>query len=293
MKKAHLAIITANVIFGLGVPVTKYLLTDWVSPNVYMLSRCVGAALIFWLIAVSMPREEVSRRDLFVMIGAGLLGFVVSQTLTAWALNYTSPIYYSLIAMLTPVAVMLIAAATIGERITPRRLVGIVLGVGGAVLMVALRWQSDSGSNDLLGIALAVLSLLTWAVYLIMTRRVSATYSPVTQMKWMFLVSTVAIMPFAWSEVPATQLYGQPFVAATVWGAAAMLFIVVFATVLGYFFIPYAMKHLDATTVSAYTNLQPVVAALTAIAVGQDVFTWDKPVAAVLVLAGAWIVSKE
>ena len=72
-----------------------------------------------------------------------------------------------------------------------------------------------------------------------------------------------------------------------------MAFIVIFATVLGYFMIPYAMKYLRATTVSIYTNLQPIVASLIAIAIGQDIFTWDKPVAAVLVLLGAYLVTQK
>jgi drug/metabolite transporter (DMT)-like permease len=51
------------------------------------------------------------------------------------------------------------------------------------------------------------------------------------------------------------------------------------------------MKYLKATTVSIYTNIQPVVASLVAIAVGQDLLTWDKPLAAILVLLGAYIVT--
>jgi drug/metabolite transporter (DMT)-like permease len=76
-------------------------------------------------------------------------------------------------------------------------------------------------------------------------------------------------------------------------GIGGMAFIVVFATVMGYFMIPYAMKYLRATTVSIYTNLQPIVASLIAIAIGQDVFSWDKPVAAVLVLVGAYLVTQK
>ena len=51
------------------------------------------------------------------------------------------------------------------------------------------------------------------------------------------------------------------------------------------------MKFLRATTVSIYTNIQPIVASLVAMAVGQDIFTWDKPLAAVMVLVGAYIVT--
>ena len=117
--QAHSAIFLANTIFGLGVPVTKLLLDEWVTPMGYMASRSLGACIVFWLIAALMPKEHVERKDLITILAGGLLGFVISQTLTAWALDYTSPVYFSLIATLTPVAVMLCAALTIGEKITP------------------------------------------------------------------------------------------------------------------------------------------------------------------------------
>ena len=53
------------------------------------------------------------------------------------------------------------------------------------------------------------------------------------------------------------------------------------------------MRYLKATTVSIYTNLQPIVASFIAIWIGQDIFTWDKPVALILVLLSAYIVTKE
>lgn len=290
--EGHVAVIAANVIFGLGVPVSAYLLAGWVTPNVYMASRCVGAALVFWAISLFMPREHVGRRDLVVIILAGLLGFVVSQTLTAWALVYTTPVYFSLIATLTPIATMLLAAVFLGEGITGTKLAGVLIGIAGAAMMVVLKWQSTEGSNDLLGIFLALLSLLTWAVYLIITRRVSQKYTALTQMKWVFLASAVVVLPYTIPEFAGTRLYGGPFDSEWLLGASAMLFIVLLATVLGYFLIPFAMKSLKATTVSVYTNLQPVVASLVAIAMQQDVLTWDKPVAALLVITGAYLVTR-
>ena len=288
--EGHAAVMTANVIFGLGVPVTKYLLDQWVTPMTYMATRCIGAALIFWVISLFLPKEHVERKDLFVIMLGGLLGFVISQTLTAWALDFTTPVYFSLIATLTPVATMLMAALFLNEKITGMKTLGVVLAILGAALMVFVGWVGGAGRNDLLGIFLAILSVLTWVVYLLITRKVSQKYTAVTQMKWIFLVSTIAVLPFSWREFPATALYGG---LADWAGIAAMAFIVIFATVLGYFMIPFAMQYLKATTVSIYTNIQPVVASLVAIAIGQDLMTWDKPVAAVLVLLGAWLVTRE
>ena len=90
--QAHSAIFLANTIFGLGVPVTKLLLDQWVTPMGYMASSSLGACLVFWLISAFMPREHVEDRDLLTILLGGLLGFVLSQTLTAWALDFTSPV---------------------------------------------------------------------------------------------------------------------------------------------------------------------------------------------------------
>ena len=256
---AHGALLTANLIFGLGVPITKLLLDNWVSPMAWMASRCIGAALIFWGISLFMPKEKVVTRDLFVIMVGGLIGFLVSQTFTAWAIDYSTPTYVSLIATLTPVMTMVCATLFIGERCSWKGFVGIAVGIVGAMLMVAMNWQGGTGKNNVLGIGFALLSLLTWAIYLIITRKVSARYSAVTQMKWIFLVSSVAILPFSWSDLTHSTLYSP----AWQWsGVMEMAYIVVLATVVGFFAIPFASRYLKATTVSVYTNLQPIVTAI-------------------------------
>lgn len=287
---AHASLLVANIIFGLGVPITKLLLDNWVSPMAWMATRCIGAAVIFWAVSLFMPKERVPIKDLFVIMVGGLIGFLVSQTFTAWAIDYSTPTYVSFIGTLTPVMTMVCAALFIGERISGRGLVGVVIGIIGAMLMVVMNWQGGAGKNDVLGIGFALLSLLTWAIYLIITRKVSAKYSAVTQMKWIFLVSSVAILPFSWSDLAHSTLYSS----AWQWsGVLEMAYIVVLATVVGFFAIPFASRYLKATTVSVYTNLQPILASFVAIALGQDLLTWDKPVALILVLLSAYMVSKR
>ena len=185
---------------------------------------------------------------------------------------------------------MVCATLFIGERCSWKGFVGIAVGIVGAMLMVAMNWQGGTGKNNVLGIGFALLSLLTWAIYLIITRKVSARYSAVTQMKWIFLVSSVAILPFSWSDLTHSTLYSP----AWQWsGVMEMAYIVVLATVVGFFAIPFASRYLKATTVSVYTNLQPIVTAIAAICLGQDHLTWDIPVALVLVLLSAYLVGRK
>lgn len=298
--KGHSAVLLANVIFGLAVPMSSFLLAPasgvdgqpWMGPLGYIATRCFFAAIIFWIIQCFLPKEKVERKDLWVIIMGGLMGFAVSQTFTAWSLYYANPVYFSFVAALCPIAVMLGAWMTLGERITGVKTVGVALGILGALLMVYMSatGQSADGINNLLGLGFALLSLLTWVIYLLITRKVSQKYSSVTQMKWTFLASAIIMLPLT-AVMEGQQLL---YTSACTWQAAsATAFVVLLATVLGYFMIPYAMKFINATTVSTYTNLQPVVASIVAFSIGQAILTWDKPVAGVLVLLSAYLVTLE
>jgi drug/metabolite transporter (DMT)-like permease len=107
-------------------------------------------------------------------------------------------------------------------------------------------------------------------------------------MKWMFLFSFVLSLPLA---IPTVK--DSPMLLGT---APAMAYVnmgvvAVFATVVAYYLLPVALRRLRPTTVSMYSNLQPLITAALAIAVGQDVFTWNKPVALVLVIFGVFLVT--
>lgn len=287
--KGHLAVLAANIIFGLNVPITKALLDRWMTPLGYMATRTLAALAIFWSLQCFLPKERVTRRDLLIIAVGGIMGFVISQFLTALSLQYTSPVYFSLIVALSPVCVMLLAALFLREPVTRKKMAGVALGVLGASLLIVRAWgDAAGGSDNLKGIVLACVSILAYSVYLIVMRSVSQRYSAVTQMKWMFLFTAIILVPLGVNEYPHQSIYTS----AWEWsGVFELAFVVLFATSAGYFLMPFGMKYLRATTVSIYMNLQPVVASVTAIFVGQDVFSWDKPLAALLVLAGAYIVS--
>lgn len=287
--KGHLAVLAANIIFGLNVPITKALLDRWMTPLGYMTTRTLAALVIFWSLQCFLPKERVARRDLLIIAVGGIMGFVISQFLTALSLQYTSPVYFSLIVALSPVCVMLLAALFLREPVTRKKTAGVALGVLGASLLIVRAWgDTIGGTNNLKGIVLACVSILAYSIYLIVMRSVSQRYSAVTQMKWMFLFTAIILLPLGINEYPHQSIYTS----AWEWsGVFELAFVILFATSAGYFLMPFGMKYLRATTVSIYMNLQPVVASVTAIFIGQDVFSWDKPLAALLVLAGAYIVS--
>lgn len=286
--KGHVAVLCANLIFGLNIPISKALLSQWMTPFGYMASRTFAATIIFWIIQSFLPKEKVSPKDLAIIAMGGIMGFVVSQSLTAISLQYTSPVYFSLIVALSPLVVMLLAAVFLKEPITGKKMAGVVLGIAGALLMITQINNSASGKNNLWGIFLAIISVTAFSVYLIIIRSVAQKYTTVTQMKWMFLFAAIILVPLGCTEYSEQTLFSASWGWSGVWELA---FVAILATSVAYFLTPFGMKYLRATTVSVYMNLQPIVSSVAAICVGQDSFSWDKPLAAVLVIAGAYVVS--
>ena len=72
-----------------------------------------------------------------------------------------------------------------------------------------------------------------------------------------------------------------------------LAYIVIMATGVAYLLVPIALKRIRPTTVSMYNNAQPIIASIVAILIGQDSFTWDKPVAALLVFLGVYLVTQS
>ena len=295
MDKEHrqglVAIFFANTFFGLNIPVTKSLMAGWMTPMGYTATRMLFGAIVFWGIGAFLKQEKVRGKDLFVMLLGGLIGYIGTQFLFSQSLEYTSPVIFALLMALTPVVVLLISALFLKEAIPFRKVIGIGMSVSGAALIILLGAnKGTTGANNLLGIIFALLCVLAYSVYLVLTRKISIKYQPVTIAKWMFLISAVVAMPFGISGFQSQKIYTPETTGLAI---SLLLFALLFSSILAFFLMPYGLKRLEASTVSIFMNWQPIVASVVAIIVGQDMLTWDKPLAVILVLTGVYLVTRQ
>ncbi|MGO2357233.1 DMT family transporter [Mesonia sp.] len=286
--QGHLAIISANIIFGLSIPITKKLIDHWVTPSSYTFMRLAVGAIIFWSIGALVKKEKVSKRDLLIIAVGGFFGFVATQLLFATALQYTTPVYFSLIMALTPILVLLMSLLFLKEIFTKNKILGVALSIGGAALIILTGGSSAMASNNKFGIMLSFLAALSYGIYMIVTKDVSVKYKPITIIKWSFLFSAMMLFPFEILALPKQTIFTAE---ATLNSYLLLIFCLVFITALGFLLMPMGLKYIKATTASIYMNFQPIVASVVAILLGQDVFSWEKPMAAVLVIAGVIFVS--
>jgi len=284
----HGALAVAYIIFGLNTPVMKSVLSDGtVSALALAFFRIAGAAALFWIVSVFTRREEVSRRDLFLLFGASMTGVFLNQLSFGIGLSKTSPIDASVITTVSPILTMLLAAFFLREPITWQKAIGVFIGASGALLLI-LNKNLDRGGASLAGNLLCILSSLSFVIYLTAFKKLIMRYSALTLMKWMFLYSVIFSLPVCWHDISIIDYKALP-----VKTLLAILYVVGFATFISYFLIPIGQKHLRPTIVSMYNYLQPIVSSAVAIAVGMDVFVWKKGLAALLVFAGVYIVTQS
>ena len=288
--KGHLAAITSNVIFGLNITVTKSLLSAWMSPMGYTMTRMIFGVIVFWLIALVRGNEKVNRKDLVFFLICALLGIVFYQGAFSIGIGFVTPVLWSLIMALNPVVILLLSALLLKEAMTIKKVFGVIIGIAGVVLIINKTGDGGVSSNIVLGICLAFFGVISNGLYIVITRKTSAKYETITIMKWMFLFSAIIISPFGIRELPAQRLYSQEISIIPILQLGFALF---FSSLLAFFLIPVSLKRIKATVASVYINLQPIVASVVAIIVGQDIFSWDKPLALILVILSVLIVTQE
>ena len=284
----HIALFSANVIFGMNTPISRMLMPEILSPYTLTFFRLIGGTLLFWIISLFVRKEQVPAKDMWLLFFASFFALTLNQLPFFIGLSMTSPINSSIVVTTLPILTMILSAIIIKERITLMKAVGVVVGASGALLLVFSSHAHHAGKSNFWGDMIVFGAVASFAVYLTVFKNVITRYSPITIMKWMFLFGTIVCTPFCYTPLMQTDF--TVLSAETFWRIGYM---VVMATFLGYLLIPIGQKVLLPTTLSMYNYLQPVVASLLAIAIGMDTFGLEKALSAVLVFSGVYIVTQS
>lgn len=286
--RAHLAILSANVLFALNYSYSKTVLDGWMSPEGLCIARIATAAILFVTIFLSLIRQKIDRRDIGKLILASLFGIGGNQFIFLQGLNFTSPVDASIIATTGPVIVLTLSALLGRDKITFFKSIGIGIGASGALLVILYGGLANFGAGHLWGNILVFVSAFCYACYLIVVKDLMGKYNPLTVMAWIFGVSALWMTPWLWNDMMAADWANFT---PSAWGALA--FVIIGATWAAYICVALSLKKLSPTTTSIYSYSQPVLASMFAIVRGQDSLDWVKIFAALLVFTGVFLVTQS
>ena len=292
MKSRNLAIVAlflVQLLYGFNYTFAKTVMNEgYVKPFGFVLLRVAGATLLFWLMSLFLPNEKIDKKDFFQLFLASVFGVFINMLLFLKGLEFTTPIHASTIMTITPIVILILSIFMLKERITSLKILGVIIGFIGALILTLYGQSARAADNILFGNLMIFLNAVSYSVYVILIKKLTAKYHPFTFIKWLFLFGLILVTPFGFSEVQEIQWQSfTPYVTFSV------IFVVVGATFGTYLLNPLAISRLKASTVGIFIYLQPVIAGLFAILNGVDFVDAIKISAMLLIFLGVYFVSKK
>jgi drug/metabolite transporter (DMT)-like permease len=282
--KAHLALLTVNVIYAMSYGFSKDVLSIYIPPFAFILIRVTGASLLFWLLTAFFITKPISKNDLGRFILCGLFGVAANQLMFFEGLKHTSTIHSSVIMVGTPILVLLFARILLRERLNWQKLSGVLIGLLGAVLLIYSS-QNETGQHSAYGDILILLNASSYGIYLVLVKPLMAKYSPLQVIKWVFTFGLLMVLPFGLYQFDTINWSFPP----DIW--LKIIFIILFMTFFTYLLTVYGLGKVSPVVVSAYIYIQPVLATLIAIIQQKENLTLSTLIYGTFIMLGVFLVS--
>lgn len=277
----NICILIAVIFWGVNVSVTKALIPEWTTAYGIIILRLVGGAVLMWITSLFMHCAKIQKHDWLNLILGGAIGLFLFIFLFILSLKYGNPIDISIIMTLPPVFVILIGVIFLKQRPSWIEYLGVAVSFIGAAIVILDGGKGKSGSDNLLGDILAIVSTLCYAFYLVILEKPTKTYKPITMLRWVFLFAAIpalALIPFSLHQPIFHTTKAVPWIEAA--------FILFCVTYIAYFLVQPAIKFIGSELVSIYQYLLPVFATISAVLMGLDHLKWMQVVAMIIIVGG-------
>lgn len=285
----HVALFFVQVFFGSGAILGKLALAAF--PPAAIVGFRVGcAASAFYVLqrwrGGSMRLERGVHYIYFFLFS--LLGVVGNQLLYFKGLSLTTATNTSLLAVMIAVFTILISVFTGNDKLTVLKIIGTILAAGGVIYLVDPARASFSAATTQ-GDLMIILNCIFYATYVAVSKKLVTHYGALKSIAWVFIFGGVIVVPlglFAFFNGDDGEAIG--------WNSwLALAAVVVFPTILAYYWNTWALARVEPSMVAVYTYLQPIIGTLAAIFILGE--AWKPRIfpAMALIFTGVFLVTRR
>lgn len=293
LLKGNLSMLVAKTFSGFNENALKFLLPHWMNSYTGVVLRLGFGSLFFWVLGWIRPmkNEPITAKDRILLTATGLFfvfGYMIALLI---GLTYTTPISSSIFICLQGAIVYMITLILRTDKFAWGKVLGIVLGIGGALVCILTQKSSDVASNPMLGNLFCLLSAVLYSSYLVIEKIYLRRLSNATVSKYTFGGGAVAglilvLVAGKWfAPVLEQPIFSVPFL--------VLAFVLLFPTSISYLLTDIGLKLLPATVVALYSDWILIVAAITSYALGQDHFSWWQLASMIMIIVSVWFVEKS
>lgn len=271
-----------------GTHIVAKTLTAEIPPPVALFFRAllVSTLYSFVLLFKHEKFKQVERKDWLRFALIGLLNIPINQFLFLSSLELTEAPNVAFAYSLVPAFVLIISVSFFKEKTTKLKLLGIIVAVIGTVLLLLNR-GFDINNLSTKGDLLALIASLSWAFYTIVGKQLAEKYGAIFTTGIAMVFGLILYLPiFHFHPVE----YSLTDISLKNWGQ--IFYIGAITSGVGYTLWYYALQKIEASKVSVFNNIQPVLTTILAYFILDNAINANFVVAGVLIIAGVIITQR-
>ncbi len=246
-----------------------------IEPFAFAFYRFVMAAAILLLITrFSKHSQPIAKNDYWKIFGLGVIIIPFNQVAYLYGQSLTGAGHASLLFATTPIWIFMMAMIHLKEKLILRRVIGIIVAVIG-VGIIMFGGAVKIGKEYLIGDLIVLLAVLAWAYYTILGKSLVQKYGAMRVTAYALSFGTILYVPFG---LYASAQVDYSRVTAGAW--LSVLYMAIGISVAAYVLWYWVLKHIEASRMAVFHNIQPVIASVMAY------FWLGEPLGAAFVIGG-------
>ena len=290
ITKAHLAVLGANIIYGMSFSAVKMLTGQYMPAFSLNLVRIGISAPLFWLLFAFKPSKAgIERQDIPRFVWCAVTGVAINQLMFIKGVSLTTSIHASILSLVSPIFITAAAGWLLKEKFSLMKAAGLALGIGGAALIITGRQHSSApGENMLLGDILIIINAISYSIYFVIVKPLMEKYHPIHVVRWVFTFGAFMILPFGWNDFFQTD-----FSAFNLASWMALALVVLGTTFLAYLLNVFGIKYLGAGITGMYIYTQPLFASVIGLLLLGEQFSLNIGIAALMIGFGVLLSTRN
>lgn len=256
-KKAIIALIVANIIWGAGAPIFKWSLQG-ISP--LMLAFCRFFIPVLILLFFYKHIQRIKLRDSLYIILLGVLICTFNIGFFFMGLLYAPSINSPVIGSSGPILILLGSIFFLREKPTKKVLLGNIVGLAGVLFIVLEPFLQVHQKYSLFGNFLFLLSTIAGVLGTLVSKKLTKKYNTTTLTFWTFCIATITLLPIPLNEISTSTMSLHINIPALI----GIAFGGVFSSLLAYSLFYWGLSRIKASETSVFTYIDPVAAILIA-----------------------------
>lgn len=281
---AYIALIAAVCFWGATVPIMKVTLEHI---PVFQIAFIRFALATIILLPFVVKKLKINLKDLPLVLTTGLIGVTLHILTLFFGIKQTTAVNAGLIIGTAPIFTFLLAHIFLRERLHRNIIIASILGLAGIAIVILHEAQGEALSLSPKGDILIIVSMISFVMYEILSKKLFKKYEPITVTFHSFAIGAISFLPFALSDFANnsfTTITTLPNVA--IFGIFYGVFV---SSLTAYSLWEWGLSKVEASKVGFFLYLDPIVAVLGAVLFLSERLTVPLVIGACFILFGVFL----